>query len=104
MNVNSKRALAHAFFASFIAAAIPVYAADKGDASSGKSADAAKSGDAAMMSKEKVKRAFHRMMDKMEDNKTESASDKQGRWDKTVENFLEELMNDNPGGWQRNDK
>jgi len=98
MNVNSKRALAHALFASFIAAAIPVYAADKGDTSSGKSADAAKSGDAAMMSKEKVKRAFHRMMDKMEGNKTESASDKQARRDKQFEVFWKELMSENRGG------
>ena len=98
MNVISKRALAHAFFASFIAAAIPVYAADKSDTSSGKSADAAKSGDAAMMSKDKVKRAFHRMMDKMEGDKSASASDKQARRDKQFEIFWKELMSESRGG------
>jgi hypothetical protein len=96
MNVISKRALAHALFASFIAAAIPAYAADT-STPSGKSTDAAKSGDT-MMSKDKVKKAFHRMMDKIEGNKTESASDKQARRDKQFEIFWKELMTENRGG------
>lgn len=99
MNVISKRALAPALFASFIAAAIPLYAAD--DTSSGKSADAVKLSDAprdGTMSKERVKKAFHRMMDKVEGDKGATASDKQARREKQFEIFWKELMNESRGG------
>ena len=101
MNIISKRALGPALFASFIAAAIPVHAADKGDTSSGKSGDSVKLSDAprdGTMSKERVRKAFHRMMDKMEGEKSASASDKQARRDKQFEIFWKELMSESRGG------